>query len=464
MLHKSPGVTTRRPPDSRYRVPRSRVGVPPSSARGLFAARALLLGTESAFKLGPLIRAVEEEGRRVIRCNLGEPDFPLPAHIREEVKRQLDNGLTHYCDPQGLLPLREAIARDVGERRGLDISPERVVVFAGGKPPIGFCEQAYCDPGDEVVYPSPGFPIYESFTRFVGAVPVPLHLDERDGFCITAAQLERLITPRTKLVFLNFPSNPTGGVATRANLTEIAEVLRRRLSPHARVYSDEVYEAIVFDGARHESIASEPGMEGRTVIASGVSKTYSWTGGRVGWAVFPTVREAAVFTNFNINVYSCVPAYNQMGARVALESPASPPEIARMVEAFQQRRDVLVHGLNRIPGVTCRTPRGAFYAFPNVGGVCDALGATDAWRRLPVAERESTSPATLLQRFLLVGHGVATMDRRSFGSIGAQGRHYLRVSFATGLSDLRKALVRIAAAAQDRQGFASFVARTIGVP
>jgi aspartate/methionine/tyrosine aminotransferase len=436
---------------------------PGKAPRGLLAERIGRLGSENAFKIGPFIRDVEAQGHRVIRCNLGEPDFPLPAHIREEVKRQIDNDLTHYCDPQGILPLREAIARDMGRRRGLAITPDRVVVFAGGKPPIGFCEQAYCDPGDEVIYPSPGFPIYESFTRFVGAVPVPLHLEERDGFSFTGAQLDRLITKRTKLIFLNFPSNPTGGVATRDELLGIADVIRRRTSPDVRVYSDEVYEAILFDGARHESIASHPGMEERTVIVSGVSKTYSWTGGRIGWAVFPTAQEAAVFTNLNINVYSCLPAYNQMGAALAIDSPASGPEIARMVGAFQERRDVVVRGLNAIPGITCGTPKGAFYAFPNVAGVLKTLGAEPVFRRLPPDVRERTSPATLFQRFLLFRHHVATMDRRSFGAIGAEGRHYLRISVATGLDDLKEALVRIAAAAEDRAGFASFVGEGIGL-
>jgi aspartate/methionine/tyrosine aminotransferase len=423
----------------------------------LFAERIALLGTENAFRIGPYIKAVEDQGHRVIRCNLGEPDFPLAAHIREEVKRQLDADLTHYNDPQGILPLREAVAHAVGASRGLDIAPDRVVVFAGGKPPIGFCEQAYCDPGDEVVYPSPGYPIYESFTRYFGAVPVPLHLEEREGFSFTGARLERLLTRRTKLVFLNFPSNPTGGVATRDELASMAEAIQRKAAPEARVYSDEMYEAILFDGARHESIASIPGMERRTIIVSGVSKTYSWTGGRVGWAVFPTAREAEVFKNLNINVYSCLPGYNQMGAKVALESPESPPQIARMVAAFQERRDVVVRGLNAIEGIACQTPKGAFYVFPNIAGVCERLGVLDAWQRLPGEVRDRTSPATLFQMFLLFRKHVATVDRRSFGAIGAEGRHYLRLSIATSLEDLKKAVDRIAQAAADREGFTAFV-------
>jgi aspartate/methionine/tyrosine aminotransferase len=423
----------------------------------LFARRMEQLGTENAFKIGPYIKEVEDSGARVIRCNLGEPDFPLPRHIREEVKRQIDADLTHYCDPQGILPLREAIARDVGGRRGLRVTPDRVVVFPGAKPPIGLCQEAYCDPGDEVVYPSPGFPIYESFTRYVGAQPVPLHLEERVGFSFTGSDLEGLLTSRTKLIVLNFPSNPTGGVATRAQLEGIADAVRRKAPSDARVYSDEVYESIVFEGGVHHSIASVPGMQEKTIIVSGVSKTYSWTGGRVGWAVFPTADEAAVFKNLNINLFSCVPAYNQMGAKVALESPKSAPEISRMVAAFQARRDEVVRGLNSIPGLDCQVPKGAFYVFPNVGGVCEALGAFAAHEGLPPELRARTSPSTLLQMFLLFRYHVATMDRRSFGQIGAEGRHFLRISIATGMDDLREAIDRIRVAASDSRGFRAFV-------
>jgi len=423
----------------------------------LYAQRNLLLGTENAFKIGPYIKEVQDAGNRVIRCNLGEPDFPLPDHLREEVKRALDADLTHYSDPQGILPLREAIARDMGARRSLGITPDRVVVFPGAKPPIGFCQQVYCDPGDEVIYPSPGFPIYESFTRYVGAVPVPLHLDERRGFSFTGDDLEPLLTAKTKLIFLNFPSNPTGGVASREQLEGIAEVVKRRAPADARVYSDEVYEHILFDGAAHRSIASVPGMEARTIIVSGVSKTYSWTGGRIGWAIFPTAEEAAIFKNLNINYFSCVPPFNQMGAKVGIESRASLPVIQRMVEEFQRRRDRVLTLLRAIPGVTCQTPSGAFYLFPNIGGACEALGALQAHAVLPPHLRERTSPATLFQMFLLFRHHVAAMDRRSFGRIGSDGRHFLRLSIATSLPDLEEAVRRIGAAAADRAGFAAFM-------
>jgi aspartate aminotransferase len=424
----------------------------------LYAVRSSLIDTENAFKVGPYIAEVEAQHSRVIKCNLGEPDFPLPQHIREEVKRQLDNDMTHYVDPQGVLPLRTAVAQEISETRGIEVTPDRVVVFPGAKPPIGFSQQTYCNAGDEIIYPSPGFPIYESFIRYIGARPVPLHLREEIGFALTADDIEPLITPRTKLIILNSPANPTGGVVTRPQWEEIAEVILRKAPRNVRVYSDEVYEKILFDGARHESIASLPGMAERTIIVSGVSKSYSWTGGRVGWAVLPTAEEAQVFKTLNINYFSCVPAYNQMGAAVAIQSPQSAPVIARMTAAFQERRDVVIAALNRIPGITCQTPKGAFYAFPNIGGVVERLGALDAYEALPQNVRERTSPSTLFQMFLLFRYQVATMDRRSFGKLGSDGKHYLRLSIATGLDELREAVARIGRAADDREGFAAFVA------
>lgn len=422
-----------------------------------FARRCSLIESENAFKIAPYIREVEQRGLRVIRCNVGEPDFALPAHIATEVKRQIDLGQTHYCDPQGVESLRAAIAKSVGESRGIRITPDRVVVYPGAKPPIGFAQQTYCDPGDEVIYPSPGFPIYESFTRYVGAVPVPLHLDESQGFTFTASALARLITGKTRLIYINFPSNPTGGVATREQLEEIAAVIRCHAPEDVRVYSDEVYEHILFDGARHESIASLPGMQERTIIVSGVSKSYAWTGGRVGWAVYPTAEEAAFFRNLNINYFACVPGYNQLGAQLAIESPESVAEIARMNDAFALRRDRLVPRLNAIDGITCGTPRGAFYLFPNIARVCRGIGAVDAFHALPPELRERTSPSTLFQLFLLFEHGVATLDRKSFGRIGAEGQHFLRISIATALDDLEEAAERLARAAADRAGFLAFV-------
>jgi len=423
----------------------------------LCAERIRLIDTENAFKIGPRICEVEAAGHRVIRCNIGEPDFALPAHIRDEVKRQLDADNTHYSDPQGILGLREAIAGQFTVTRGIDISPDQVVVFPGAKPSIGFCQHAYIEIGDEVIYPSPGFPIYESFTRYVGATPVPLHLREETGFTLGGGDLEELISERTKLIYLNFPSNPTGGVATPEQLVEIAKVILERAPDDVRVYSDEVYEHILFDGAEHHSIASVPGMEAITIIVSGASKSYSWTGGRLGWAAFPTAEEAREFRNLNINYFSCMPAYNQEGARHAITSPKSLKCIRKMAAAFQERRDVVVRALNDIDGITCQTPRGAFYVFPNVAGACERVGAIEAFESLPLETRERTSPSTLFQLFLLYYHHVATMDRPSFGRIGAEGKHYLRISIATALDDLREGMGHIAEAASDADGFRRFM-------
>jgi aspartate/methionine/tyrosine aminotransferase len=345
----------------------------------------------------------------------------------------------------------------MGEQRNLDISPDRVVVFPGAKPPIGFCQQTYCNAGDEVIYPSPGFPIYESFVRYIGASAVPLHLEEASGFNFTATDLHSLICDRTKLIYINFPSNPTGGVATRNQLEDIASVVLSETSPEVRVYSDEVYEKILFDGEKHESIASVPGMEARTVLVSGVSKSYSWTGGRIGWAVFPTAEEAAVFKNLNINYFSCVPAYNQMGAKVALESPESEGAISAMVEAFSRRRDFVVDALNDIDGIRCQKPKGAFYVFPNIEDVCDDIGAIEAYAALPAPLRDVTTPSTLFQLFLLFRHHVATLDRKSFGRIGSDGKHYLRLSIATSLEQLEVGMQRLRRAARDRDGFRDFI-------
>ena len=429
----------------------------PKSRTSLYSTQIRLLGSENAFRIGPQIKALEDQGLKVIKCNLGEPDFPLAAHIAEEVKSQIDLGLTHYCDPQGILPLREAIARTVAQRRSIEVTPDRVVVFPGAKAPIGLALQTYCDPGDEVIYPSPGFPIYESFATYVGARPRPLHLREETDFSFSGRDLAPLIGQRTRIIILNFPSNPTGGVVTREQLEDIADVIKRKAPAQVRIYSDEIYEDILFDGNRHHSIASLPGMAERTIIVSGVSKSYAWTGGRVGWAVFPTADEAAVFKNLNINYFSCVPAYNQMGARTALESPLSQASIARMCEAFAERRDLMVAGLNAIPGIRCRKPGGAFYLFPNISGLCENLGVIGAHRRLPMRDRGRTSPSTLVQMFLLWQHQVATMDRRSFGRVGSDGLHYLRLSIATGLEELKTGLQRIRAAAADRDGFQTFI-------
>jgi len=424
---------------------------------GLYADRAGRIDSENAFRVGPYIRSLEAQGREIIKCNLGEPDFPVPAFIKEEVKRQIDLDNTHYCDPQGIPSLRAAIARQIEETRGVRAEAERVVVFPGGKPPIGLCQQTYCGPGDEVVYPSPGFPIYESFIPYVGATPVPVHLRQENAFSLSGAELTPALSQRTKLIFLNFPSNPTGGVASPEQLREIGQAIRDRCGRDVRIFSDEIYEHILFDGYRHHSILSCPGMEKSTILVSGASKSFAWTGGRIGWALFPTREEAEVFKNLNINYFSCTAAYNQEGVRLGIESPEAPAAIKKMVETFQMRRDLVVDGLNAIPGIRCLKPKATFYVFPNVEGVCRHLGIFDAFESLPADIRQKTSPSTLLQMFLLFVHDVATMDRKSFGRIGAEPYHYLRLSIATGTEELKKGLMHIAEAAKDKEGFRRFM-------
>jgi len=424
----------------------------------LIARRMSHLGTENAFKLGDDIQRCVDRGMDVIRFNLGAPDFRSAPHLNRVASAALDAGRSGYCDPAGILPFRQAIADHVRRTRGVDVTPERVVVTPGAKPPIGYTLQTYVDEGDEVVYPSPGFPIYESWVRFVGAVPVPLSLSDDRDFAFTANDLAALVTERTKLIILCSPSNPTGGVLSREELAGIAELVRARCRPDVRIYSDEIYEQILFDGVEHESIASHPGMPERTVIASGHSKGFAMTGWRLGWAVLPTEEEAAIFKQININIMSCVPPFLQEAGAAAYEDPASAVEVRRMVDEFEKRRNWIVPALNEIPGVRCRTPKGAFYVFPDVSGVCERLGVYEACERIhKVGRGRRATPAGVLQMFLLYRYGVATMDRASFGRIGAGGQDFLRLSIANGMDDIRRGVERIVAAAKDAPGFEEFV-------
>jgi aspartate/methionine/tyrosine aminotransferase len=415
------------------------------------------LGTENAFSFGADIQRCVARGMDVVRLNLGEPDFDTPEHVNREAIAQIEAGNSHYTDPAGLLSLRQAICRHVERTRGLAVDPARVIVTTGAKPPIGFTYQTYVEPGDEVIYPSPGYPIYESWAAFIGARPVPLQLSEERGFAFTPEDLAAKITPRTKVVMLCSPSNPTGGVLSRDLLAGVAQVVRERCSPETRVYTDEIYEHILFDGVELHSIAAEPGMAERTILVSGMSKGFAMTGWRLGWAVLPTEAEAGWFKQLNINTVSCLPGFVQEAAREGYDSPASPAAIARMVEAFRERRDWIVPALNAVPGVRCQAPKGAFYVFPNVAGLCERLGILDAYDRLAPESRERTSPAGMLQMFLLYRHGVAVMDRASFGKLGSAGQHYVRLSIAAALDRLREGVRRLAVAAEDAAGFAAFL-------
>ena len=362
----------------------------------VFADRLAALGTENAFKLGEDIQRCVDRGMDVIRFNLGAPDFRSAPHLNQVAVSELEAGNSGYCDPAGVASFREAIAQHIRDTRGIDMTADRIVVTPGAKPPISYTFQTYVNPGDEVVYPSPGFPIYESWVTFVGATPAPLQLDEEAGFAFTAEDLAARVSERTKLVIVCSPSNPTGGVLSPDELAGMAEVIRTRCHPDVRVYSDEIYEHILFDGAAHHSIASQPGMAERTVIASGHSKGFAMTGWRLGWAALPTTAEAAVFKQLNINTISCVPPFLQEGGRAAYEDPQTTAVVRSMVERFQARRDWIVPALNAIDGLRCQNPRGAFYVFPNVAGACERLGIPDAYRALSEGARARTSPAGML--------------------------------------------------------------------
>lgn len=423
----------------------------------LFAERLSAMGTENAFKIGEDVVRAQKRGIDVIRFTIGEPDFDSAPHINQVGIENIKSGNTHYTDPAGIRSLREAAAAHVRKTRGIEVDPDQVVVLPGAKPAIGYTMMSYVDPGDEVIYPSPGFPIYESWVTYMGGTPVPLLLRQEKGFAFAPEDLEALVSPRTKILMLCSPSNPTGGVLSRELLEGVAKLMERKAHPNVRIYSDEIYEHICFDGFEHFSIASVPSMTRRTIIASGHSKGYAMTGWRLGWCVLPTVEEAAVFKQININIVSCVPPFIQEAAREAFVSPKTPEVVRHMVAEFKRRRDYVVPALNAIPGITCEKPLGAFYVFPNVDGVCEALGVHAFYRTLPESLRGRTSPATLLVRFLLYYHGVALVDRRSFGVLASEGQHFVRLSYATDMDSIREGVARIGRGAADRVGFEKFL-------
>ncbi|HTS15687.1 MAG TPA: pyridoxal phosphate-dependent aminotransferase [Candidatus Sulfotelmatobacter sp.] len=377
------------------------------------ADRVVDIGTETAFEAAARARALEATGRKVIHLEIGEPDFDTPPNVREAAKRALDAGWTHYGPFMGLPQLREAIAADATARRGFPVDPATVVVTPGAKPIMFFTLLALAQPGDEVIYPDPGFPIYESMTRFVGATPVPLPLREEHDFRLDVDELRRLVTPRTRLIIFNSPANPTGGVLTLEDLQAIADVAREHDIP---VLADEIYMRILYDGQTHHSIAAFPGMLERTIILDGFSKTYAMTGWRLGYGILPEALVPA-FGRLVINSVSCVASFEQVAAVEALTGPQD--AVDAMVAEFRERRELVVAGLNAIPGVTCRMPHGAFYAFPNVSGT-----GLDGPR---MADR------------LLHEGGVSVLSGTAFGRVGA---HHLRVSYANSRENLRLALER----------------------
>ncbi len=379
------------------------------------APAALRLGTEGAFAVLARAREIERNGGDVVHLEIGEPDFPTPPHAAEAAVAAIRAGETGYGPAPGLPELREAAAAELSRTRGVAIDPARVIVANGAKPFLLFTVLATCEPGDEVIHPDPGFPIYESAIRFAGATPVPLVLREADDFAFSVDELAACLTPRTKLVILNSPHNPTGGVLDRATLAAAAAVLR---DGPAWVLSDDVYGRLLHDGA-FASIAGEPGMLERTVVLDSFSKTYAMTGWRCGYAAVPEAL-AEPLTRFLVNSTSCVPPFVQRAGIAALAGPQD--GVATMLEEFRARRALVVDALNSMPGVTCRVPRGAFYAFPNVTGV--GLDAD-----------------TLATR-LLDEAGVALLSGTAFGAAGAG---HLRISYATSRERLAEGLQRMGA-------------------
>ncbi|HUS70980.1 MAG TPA: pyridoxal phosphate-dependent aminotransferase, partial [Anaerolineae bacterium] len=374
------------------------------------------LGTETAFEVLAKARALEAQGREIIHLEIGEPDFDTPSNIIEAAGTALMEGQTHYCPSAGIPELRQAIAEHIAETRGVDVVPEQVVVTPGGKPVMFFAILALVEEGDEVLYPNPGFPIYESMIKFVGAKPVPLVLEEDRGFRFDVSQLRKKVSPRTKMIIINSPQNPTGGVLTREDLEEIAAVATEH---DLMVLSDEIYDRILYEG-EHVSFLSMPGVQDRTILLNGFSKTYAMTGWRLGYGVMPEGL-AEHITRLMTNSNSCTATFTQWAGVEALRGPQD--SSAKMVEEFKRRRDVIVPGLNAIDGIRCAMPKGAFYVFPNIEGT-------------GMSERE-------LADYLMEEAGVAVLAGTSFGEYG---RGFIRMSYANSIENIQKALANVESA------------------
>jgi aspartate aminotransferase len=380
------------------------------------AERMNRLGTETAFEVLVRARALEAQGRDIIHLEVGEPDFDTPANVIEAGADALRNGWTHYGPAGGQPDFKAAIADYLNRARGTDYNLDNIVVTPGGKPIMFFVILALLEAGDEAIYPNPGFPIYESMINFTGAKAVPVPIREEKGFALDVDELETLITPKTKLLIINSPSNPTGGVLSREEIARIAELA---VENDLTVLADEIYAEILFEG-EHVSIATMPGMAERTIILDGFSKTYAMTGWRLGYGAMPE-DFAQVITKLMVNSNSCTSMAVQRAGLEALTGPQD--DVREMVEAFRRRRTLIVDGLNAIDGITCNLPKGAFYVFPNITGT-------------GMSSREFAD-------YLLQEHGVAGIAGTSFGSYG---EGYLRLSYANSDANLERALERVAAA------------------
>jgi len=388
------------------------------------AERMSRLGRESAFVMLAKARALEAEGRHVVHMEIGEPDFDTPANIVEAACKALRDGWTHYGPSAGLPRFREAIAEEVSKTRGVVYDPDQVVVVPGGKPIIFFTILALAGPGDEVIYPNPGFPTYASVINFVGAKAVPVRLREEREFRFDTDELRSKVTPRTRLIIINSPHNPCGSMLSKDDLKAIAEMA---VENDILVLSDEIYSRLVYD-AEFQSITQFPGMVDRTIVLDCFSKTYAMTGWRLGYGVMPkelATHVALLMTNSN----SCTASFTQIAGIEALTGPQE--EVYKMAAAFKERRDVIVKGLNAIPGITCLLPKGAFYVFPNVN---------------EIVKRGKFANVDALADWLLQEAGVASLPGVSFGEYG---EGYLRFSYATSIENINKAMQRIGEAVAD---------------
>ncbi len=371
------------------------------------------LGTETAFEVLVKARALEAQGRDIIHLEIGEPDFATPANVVEAASRALREGYTHYCPSAGLNELREAIACEIRTTRGVKVDPDWIVVTPGGKPIMFYLLLAVVEAGDEVLYPNPGFPIYESMINFAGGTPVPIPLRQELKFRFDPREFQSKVTERTKLIIINSPQNPTGGLLTESDLQTIAEVARER---DVLVLSDEIYSHIIY-GEAHQSIATLSGMLERTIILDGFSKTYAMTGWRLGYGVMHPTLQTHV-SKLVTNSVSCTAPFIQRAGLEALANTAA--AVSHMVAEFRRRRDLIVRGLNEIPGLQCLCPSGAFYVFPNIR----AFGKSSS----EFADR------------LLMEAGVAALSGTAFGSYG---EGYIRLSYANSLENLDRAIQRI---------------------
>lgn len=378
------------------------------------AERMSRLGTETAFEVLVKARALEAQGRDIVHLEIGEPDFDTPQNIVDAAKGALDTGHTHYGPSAGLPQAREAVAAYVARTRGIDCSPDEVVLTPGAKPIMFYGLMATIDEGDEVIYPNPGFPIYESVINFLGAKPIPLPLREDKEFRFDLSDLEDRITPKSRMLIINSPQNPTGGILTEDDIRGIAELARKH---NLIVFSDEIYSRITYDGFKHTSILQFEGMKERTIMLDGFSKTYAMTGWRLGYGIMPP-SIASLVAKLQTNCTSCTSSFTQMAGIEALNGPQDIAE--DMIAEFKRRRDVIVDGLNEIPGFRCHRPQGAFYVFPNI----EQTGRTSQF----------------MADYLLNEAGVACLSGTAFG---VHGEGFIRFSYANSVENIEKALGRI---------------------